>query len=46
MLPAAWIQRVFRYLFRRDRGGSINPSESIRIGKERTQLLREYGIID
>ncbi len=46
LLPVAWTQRVFRYLFRRDRGGSINPSESIRIGKERTQLLREYGIID
>ena len=46
LLPYAWTQRIFRYLFRRDRSGSINPSESIRIGKERTQLLRKYGIID
>lgn len=44
LLPAAWSQRLGEYLSRR--GKEVRPSESIRIGKERIRLLREYGIID
>lgn len=46
LLPVAWIQRVWNYLFRRRHRARANPAESVRIGRERVQLLREYGIID
>lgn len=44
LLPAAWVQRVGRYLLRR--GRSVDPAASVRIGGERVALLREYGIIE
>ena len=44
LLPAAWAQRIFGYLSKKDR--NTDPSESIRIGKERVELLRKYGILD
>ena len=46
LLPVAWVQRVWNYLFRRRHRARANPAESVRIGRERVQLLREYGIID
>lgn len=45
LLPAAWVQRGWSYLFSRE-GGPVNPAESLRIGRERVELLRKYGIID
>ena len=46
LLPAAWGQRIFRYLRRSgDRAGG-DAGESLRIGRERTALLRQYGVID
>ncbi len=44
LLPAAWVQRMGRYLLYR--GKSIDPAVSIRIGNERIALLRTYGIIE
>ena len=44
LLPAAWMQRVGHYLLHR--GKNANPVQSLRIGNERVELLREYGIIE
>ena len=46
LLPVAWTQRMGAYLMqgRKDRP-SAHPVKSVRIGKERVALLREYGII-
>lgn len=46
LLPAAWVQRILRYLTHRDRNAPGTPSESLRIGAERVALLKQYGIID
>lgn len=43
LLPAAWVQRVVRY-GRETVGGDV--LEAARIGRQRTQLLRQYGVID
>lgn len=45
LLPAAWVQRGWRYLTDRN-SGLVSPAESLRIGRERVELLRKYGIID
>ena len=45
LLPAAWIQRVFRYLMRKDRSAPAHPARSIQIARERIELLKEYRII-
>ena len=44
LLPAAWVQRVGGYLLRG--GARVDPAASVRIGGERVELLREYGIIE
>ncbi len=44
LLPAAWIQRLFRYLLHREK--SADPSESLRIGNDRVKLMKLYGLID
>ncbi|MBR4659207.1 MAG: nucleotidyltransferase family protein [Clostridia bacterium] len=45
LLPAAWAQRTWSYLTKREHG-PVSPSESLKIGRERIELLREYGIIE
>ena len=45
LLPAAWTQRIFRYLARKDRPDPVNPARSVQIARERIELLREYRII-
>ena len=45
LLPAAWIARVWRYVFKRD-NGPVSPKESIRIARGRIEILKEYGIIE
>lgn len=42
LLPAAWAQRLFGYLRKRD---NTSASESIRIGTQRVALLKKYGIL-
>ena len=45
LLPIAWAQRVFNYISGRKEQTKVNPAKSIRIGRERIRLLRQYGII-
>lgn len=45
LLPAAWTQRIFRYLTRKDRPDPVNPAKSVQIARERIELLRQYRII-
>lgn len=45
LLPLAWAQRLIKY--GRESGTADNrATESIRVGKERVALLRQYGILD
>ena len=43
LLPIAWLQRVFGYLKRLDK--SNTPGEALRVGQERTALLKQYGLL-
>ena len=43
LLPAAWSIRIFRYL--KESRTDNSASESIRIGKERTEMLKFYKIL-
>ena len=45
LLPAAWVQRIFRYLARKDRSDPVNPLRSVQIAHERIDLLKQYRII-
>ena len=46
LLPVAWLRRIAHYAAeRRGAGVDNNASESLRIGSERVELLRRYGII-
>ncbi len=45
LLPAAWVQRAWRYIIKRE-NGPVSPAESLKIGKNRIALLQQYGIID
>ncbi len=47
LLPVAWVQRVL--IYRKESSGKNSgnkAADSIRIGKERVELLRAYGIIE
>lgn len=45
LLPLAWAQRLIKY--GRESGTADNrATESLRVGKERVTLLRQYGILD
>ncbi|MDD6800148.1 MAG: hypothetical protein PUE85_07015, partial [Firmicutes bacterium] len=43
LLPAAWIQRIVRYALSKEKHDSFG---SVRLGRERIELLKLYGIID
>ena len=43
LLPAAWLHRIFSYVFRRDRN---NMYEAVRIGNERVQLMHKYRMLE
>ena len=45
LLPAAWAARLAGYAFR-ERGGEDSAADSVRIGRERTALLRKLNVID
>ena len=45
LLPIAWANRIWNYL-KRSNGSAQNPTESIRIGHARIELLKKYRIID
>ena len=42
LLPAAWAQRIWRYL--RTRGKHTGAQDSLRIGAQRVELLRQYRV--
>lgn len=45
LLPIAWTQRLIQY--GKESGSADNrATESVRVGKERVALLRQYGILD
>lgn len=46
LLPVAWGHRFFRYIIHEVSGQKSKPMESIKIGKNRVELLKEYGIIE
>ena len=46
LLPAAWAARFGTYLKERGSHGKESPAASLRIGQERLELLRQYGVID
>lgn len=44
LLPVAWTSRILTY--GSSRGSSNTAADSLRLGNERVELLRQYGIID
>ncbi|MCD8022697.1 MAG: nucleotidyltransferase family protein [Lachnospiraceae bacterium] len=46
LLPVAWIKRILGYIGEIKSGGGSSVSESIRIGEQRVELLRTYGILE
>lgn len=46
LLPAAWLSRILKYRSEVGRGVDNNAAESIKIGNQRIQLMKQYGIID
>ena len=46
LLPVAWVRRIAHYAAERRSAGADNKAaESLRIGSERVDLLRRYGVI-
>lgn len=45
LLPVAWVMRLAGYWKERRRRGGGSAAESLRIGSERVELMRKYGII-
>lgn len=46
LLPVAWVQRIWVYKKESGKKGSgNNAAESIKIGNQRVELMRQYGII-
>lgn len=46
LLPVAWVQRIWIYKKESGKkGNGNNASESIQIGSQRVELMRQYGII-
>ena len=44
LLPIAWISRVFQYGMDMDKKDN-NPAQSMKIGEERIELLKQYGVL-
>lgn len=45
LAPVAWTDRILRY-GKESVAGENRPTDSARVGKERVELLRKYGILD
>lgn len=45
LLPVAWTQRIAHYRKEVSRGRNNSAADAVRIGRERTALLKEYGIL-
>lgn len=44
LLPVAWFQRIFKYFRSRNKKNN-SAKEALRIGRERKELLRKYGLV-
>lgn len=46
LLPVAWAQRIAHYASEKKSGADNSASGSIKLGKERIELMKRYGIMD
>ena len=46
MLPVAWVQRIAHYASEKQSGADNSASGSIKLAKERIELMRQYDIMD
>lgn len=46
MLPVAWVQRIAHYASEKQSGADSSASGSIKLAKERIELMKRYGIMD
>ena len=46
MLPIAWVQRIARYASEKQSGADNSASGSIKLAKERIELMKQYDIMD
>ena len=46
LLPVAWAERIVKYGKESAGAADNNPGDSIRIGSERVELLKKYGVLD
>ena len=46
LLPVAWVQRIAHYASEKQSGTDNSASVSIKLGKERIELMKRYGIMD
>lgn len=46
LLPVAWVQRLVRYAGEKQSGADSSASGSIKLAKERIELMKQYGIMD
>lgn len=46
LLPVAWVQRIAHYTSEKRSGSDNSASGSIKLGKERIELMKRYGIIN
>lgn len=46
LLPVAWVQRIAHYASEKQSGAGNSASGSIKLGKERIELMKRYGIIN
>lgn len=46
LLPAAWISRIFGYIAEKKNRKDDSAAEAIKIGRRRTELLKEYKVIE
>ena len=45
LLPAAWIDRIFKYGKELRSGSNNHAADAIQIGSRRIELMKQYGII-
>ena len=46
LLPVAWAQRLAHYASEKQSGADSSASGSIKLAKERIELMKQYGIMD
>ena len=46
MLPVAWVQRIAHYISEKQSGADNSASGSIKLAKERIELMKQYDIMD